>query len=419
MAHNGNGSTATNGMSAAFINDDALVLLNFRETDPHVVRHVAEVDDTEAAVHHCLQVGARALNAAQTTTDAALVEHAFEGMTSEFTTKVNAAVKEITETAGALLDEEDGELTSTLSAWRKDVDEHLGAYFDPNSKRSIVSKLETMLEQARAAQIEALKRIIDPHDDNSPLGRYRAEIIKAVKEETAEVRKAVAQVSEKIAVRNAEADLLDKTSTKGTSFEDVVHLAVAATASAHGDLAEQTGRTVGIDGNQAGDEVITLNPDDTPGTCGRIVIEVKDRKLGMAGTVDEIDAAKSNRGALAGIAVFSRQAHSPAGAAFVHNGTRAIVTLDKDVLDDGVLRVALLWGRWTVRRQLLDAGDGLSVERIEALLDDACRALEKVATIRRCHSTAKKKIDEAIGHVSELAQEVEAALDALRDEIGR
>ena len=106
MAHNGNGSTTTNGMAAAFINDDALVLLNFRETDPHVVRHVAEADDTEAAVHHCLQVGARALNAAQTTTDAALVEHAFEGMTSEFTTKVNAAVKEITETAAALLDED-------------------------------------------------------------------------------------------------------------------------------------------------------------------------------------------------------------------------------------------------------------------------------------------------------------------------
>ena len=70
----------------------------------------------------------------------------------------------------------------------------------------------------------------------------------------------------------------------------------------------------------------------------------------MNAILEELDDARSNRDALAAVAVFSRPEHAPSGTAFMYNGNRAIVVLDKDDLADAALRLALMWARWVVRR---------------------------------------------------------------------
>ena len=223
----------------------------------------------------------------------------------------------------------------------------------------------------------------------------------------------MAEVSEKIAVRSAEQQLLDKTFIKGTSYEDLVHDQVAAIVAPLGDLAEQIGRTAGCDGNQAGDELVTLNLDDTLASTARVVLELKDRKLGMAAIQKELDAAISNRDALVGVAVFSRDEHNPAGCPFTYHGNKAIVVYDKETLDDNALRLALMWARWVARRQLVEQGDDIEPDRIADLVDDARRSLDRLATIRRCHTQAKRKIDEASNQVGDLVADIQATLDAL------
>lgn len=94
-----------------------------------------------------------------------------------------------------------------------------------------------------------------------------------------------------------------------------------------------------------------------------------------------------------------------------------MVVLDKEDPDPGALRLACLWARWTVRRQLAEEHDGIDVDRVEALIAEASRSLDRIATIRRCHTTARNKIQEASDQVGDLVSELGDILARLRQEI--
>lgn len=404
--------------SRAVVDGDTLILQYFRETDPEVLLLANAAGDIAGSVHRMLQVGARAINGAQATVDIEIVDRSFADLTSRFDGTLKEAREEIADTLDQSLDSEDGEVRKTLDSFRTEFDKKLGDTFDPDSKKSVLGLVNTMLEDTHRMHVESLRRILDPGDDEGPLGRYRADILKAVRAESEQVRKVVTSLSEKIAVRAAESNLMEKAAIKGLRFEDVVHAHTSVIAASYGDLPEQTGRTTGATGSQKGDEVITLNPDDTNGRAGHYVLKIKDRKLGQAAILTELDDALCNREAQAAIAVFSRQEHSPTAVPFVYNGNRAIVVLDKEEPDPAVLTLAIMWARWTVRRALCDGPiDDINVDQIEHIIDEAARALDRVTTIRRCHSTAIKKIGEATDQANSLHAEIQDALDRVRNEL--
>lgn len=403
----------------ALLHDETLVLDGFTETDPAVVRLVGAAEDTESAVHSCLQVGARAIDLAQVNLDTAVVERSFDAMVDRLGHQLGETVTRVHDTTHALLDGEDGALAGALTKWLADVEGALDETFDEDSKKSAIGKLERLLEHAQEAQVSAVRRLVDPHDENGPLARQRREILKAVKEETSAIKAAVAEISEKIAVRKAEAELLEHTAIKGAAYEDTVHAELARIVEPYGDIAEQAGTTSGVTGGKKGDEVVTLNPDETRGHGARYALEIKDRKVGLSAILAELDEAQANRGALASIAVFSRDANCPAAGPFTYHGTRALAVLDKDDPDPGALRLACLWARWTTRRQLADDHAGVDTERIEALIAEGSRALDRLASIRRCHTAARNKIQEAGSQVDDLGSELDGILTRLRSELQR
>ena len=77
-----------------------------------------------------------------------------------------------------------------------------------------------------------------------------------------------------------------------------------------------------------------------------------------------------------------------------------------------------MWARWTVRRRLATGEqEGVDLERIAGLLEDASRALERHTAIKRFHTQAKKSIDQAGEQVRDLVGEVHDALDELDAEL--
>jgi hypothetical protein len=228
----------------------------------------------------------------------------------------------------------------------------------------------------------------------------------------------VQALSERIAVKEAIAPVIAITTGKGFTYEDAVHEAVARIASHHGDCAEQTGKTSGSTATQKGDEVVTLDADDTYGCEGRFVLEAKARKLNMRKTIEELDAALANREALAAIAVFSAADEAPTAVPFHHTGNKAIVVFDAEDGDDSALRLGYMWARWVVRRELAgSAAEDVDLDRIGGLIEDARRAIDRVTAIKRSHTQAKKSIDQAGEQVSALADEVREALDAVAEEL--
>ena len=121
----------------------------------------------------------------------------------------------------------------------------------------------------------------------------------------------------------------------------------------------------GVAGTQKGDEIVTLNPDDANGYEARFALEAKSRKLTMRNTLKELDDALENRDALAAIAVFTTQEQAPTSVPFHYAGNKAIVVLDKEGVDDAALRLAYMWARWVVRRELCGApADELDIARV-------------------------------------------------------
>ena len=250
------------------------------------------------------------------------------------------------------------------------------------------------------------------------MGRLKTELVDTVQREVSDVADELRRVTEHLGILDATEEVYEQTTGKGFDYEDLVDECVSTLAANYGDLAEVTAHASGSNASRVGDEVVTLNRDDTHGVEARFTLEVKNRPLNMRKTMAELDEALCNREALAAIAVFRSQEQAPTSVPFQHYDDKAIVVLDPDDADESALRLAYMWARWTVRRGLATGEqEGLDLERIHCLLDDAARALERHTAIKRFHTQAKKSIDQAAEQVRDLVGEVHESLDELDAEL--
>ncbi|MDP9280021.1 MAG: hypothetical protein M3P00_11440 [Gemmatimonadota bacterium] len=407
--------TQSDGAPTARIEGDALVLDGFHEHDAQVVALAENAENIDALVHDCLAVGARALTAAQATTDVAVVEKAFGDMTDSFSRGLEEFSEEFAAKTKELLDEEQGALPRSLGEFKSEIEELLDGTFDPESKVSALAKLEEVMRKASADQVRAVRSLIDPENEDSPLGRYRTEIVKSVEKETSKLQAAFEELRSQIAVDEAKAEMFELTTKKGFTFEEELESRLIGICQPCGDVAERVGGTPGARGKK-GDFVIRINPDDVAGQDVCFTVEAKNRRMPLRDILKELDACMANRDASASVAVFAKQEQCPGDSPFQAYGNRAVVVYD---VEEGelALRLALAWGRWVVRRQLSAVADAVDLDRIGSLIESARQALRTQSTIDRALTTSANKITEAKGHLASLVADVEAALASVEREI--
>lgn len=404
--------------SSVVVIDGIVVITDLEETDPVVVDLVREAEDPEAAVRSALNVGARSIRAAGVSVDTEVIDRRFAAMSEQMDHQVDAAVTSLSKAIEDAVAEDGGALPTVLDGHREGLEAILDSRFDPDSKTSVLALMEDMLTDARRVQIEAIAGLVSVDGDESPLAKLRAGLGRDIKEHLKDqlqgVRDEVKAVSERIAVNEGVAPVIAITTAKGFTFEDVLHARLESIAAVHGDLAEQMGMSAGVAGTKKGDEIITLNREDARGTEARFVLEAKSTKLGLRKAYEELDAAMENRHATAGIIVFSSLDKAPSMVPFHYADNRAIVVLDEDGQDDGALRLAYMWARWVVRRNLAGSeADEFDFERIASLIDQARTALGRVKAIRTCHSKATNAIEQAAGEVTRLNNEIDSTLAEL------
>lgn len=404
-------------VTTAYLRGDELVLEDFTERDPDVVAFARESEDVELAVHRCLGMGARALRLAGATLDAQLVEHRFDALATGLGHAIDGFARSIDETTEKLLGEESGALATALEAWLEDVTSKLDATFDETSKRSAIAKLEGVLAKARSEQVTAMRGLLDPENDESPLAGWRREIVRAVERQGKALEDAIDGLREQLRLDEAVAAEAARGTQKGRDFESDVVDAVTEIVRHLQDVPEHTGDVVGSAGTKVGDVVVTVSPAQTPGRTVRYVLEAKDRRMTLKGALDELDRALANRDADAAVMVFAGRAVCPVDEPFQWFDARAVVVLDRETLDPHALRLACLWARWTACRESAEAVEGIDTARIAALIDQARLALRTATAIRGSHTKAKRAIDDAGRQLDTIVFDVEAALDELQAEV--
>jgi hypothetical protein len=405
-------TTIATESQTVFIENDELVVESLRISDPDAVNFVAASDDPELALVRCVEMGARVLRLANATVDTQVVEHRFNEMTQSLDRSVDELARRIDDSARALLDDESGELTAALRTWLTDVTSVLGATFDETSKKSAIAKLETVLETARGEQVTAVRRLLDPENAESPLNRWRSDIVSEVRDRGEAVERLLSDLSFRLGLDQGEAATIERTAVKGFDFEDVVYAALEVIASPLQDVPCMVGNEAGAAAAKVGDIVVDVDP-SLARREARYVVECKDRALPLKKALDELDLAMANRDAQAGLMVFSSADLAPGTEPFQWFDRRAIVVLDKDDLDPLALRLACLWARWVATRDASDVTEEIDLDRLAAVIQSANRGLKTAASVRSSHTQAKKAIDQAGRQFDALLGDVQSALDEL------
>lgn len=194
---------------------------------------------------------------------------------------------------------------------------------------------------------------------------------------------------------------------KGLVFEDLAAPIIERCFAQHGDVVEDTSRSVGADGRcKAGDLTVTIAATaDAPPR--RIAFEFKDRPTlkigGKDGALSAIDQAIANRVADAGVLVCSSAAPAlEAQRLRSYPGNRLVVLLDKNSPDPLALELACQLARALATQ---DEARGQAVD--VALVADSVTRLREILDAA---SEIKRGAQEAARGV----KRIEAAHDALR-----
>src|SRR5208283_3191573 len=190
-----------------------------------------------------------------------LVGRSFDRLVERLDGSVDREVGRITEAATQLVGEDDGALTKMFVDLKAQLEERLGALFDPDSKTSAMALLEDVFSDSSTKVLHTLRGALDPDDDATPLGRWRAELSKAIHEQNEAVLREIRDLATAMAVREARVDLWERSTQKGVAFEELVGMAFTEVGTIHGDIVEPVGRERGCDGSLVGDIVVTLSRD--------------------------------------------------------------------------------------------------------------------------------------------------------------
>ena len=203
----------------------------------------------------------------------------------------------------------------------------------------------------------------------------------------------------------------------GGTFQEAVFELISRESQKRGDTAEDTGDRVGLmKGRRVGDIVVHLGEDNTA-AGERIVLEAKeDKSYTLAKAKEEMEVARKNRGAQAGVFVFSRRTAPAQLESLARYGENIVVVWDaEDSASDAYLKAGLEIARALcvrTRRSTDQAADFVVIDK--AILDIEKRA-QNLDQIRTSAETIESSSQKILKRVATDKKALEKQLQLLRE----
>jgi hypothetical protein len=352
-----------------------------------------------------------------------------DGLVKVLETQLRAVMDEGHEELVRALDplEEDGAVSRFLRSLRdelKGADEDRAkqlatalAALNANDEDSLINRLVHETNRARQAVLNA----VNPDAPESPMGIMKVTLTKLLKEHAIthtdllreqqarqeqfekEVREALTRI-----VTKRERD--QKSPQGGFDFEDAVIEFVAAATRGAPCVFEATGNSAGTVGRcKKGDAVLRFTSDSAFSGSGVVFEAKRDAACSPQKALEELDTARRNRGAVAGVFVMARSHAGDLFPKFARYGSNVLVTWDEtDPETNPYLHAAVLLGMALVTRgqTVGDAGDIAALQDIESSIEGEATRLDKMEK----HNDSIRKSSDQIGEEIRKAQK---ALDLL------
>ncbi|MCB0874980.1 MAG: hypothetical protein R2718_13290 [Solirubrobacterales bacterium] len=382
-----------------------------------VVRERAEAGSPPAeTVTKAIEIGTRVIDTEGTATNVDYVQRVFE------------------ERVGKLHED----LSETLESGSAEIAQHIAENFDTDRADSVQGEIKQMLVTAIQHQQQELQKMLTTEDASNPLvavqlrsaklmleaeERHRKELA-TLRESTSKENRAlhaqVRELTERVSVqlersegdqRVAEAE--EAGTRKGFTFEEGVFEAVSEIAAARGDCATHTGAESAEGGGKKGDVLVELGAADGP-ALGRVVFEVKDKKLSKNVAWQELNEAMAARAASYGVLVVAGEERVPAGREQLreYEGNKLIVAVDRD--EPGALPLAVAY-RLAAARVSMARDRELTVDgaEVRAVAEEATSCLRQAQAIRSTLTSIKTSSDKAKSGLNEMVDAVGAKLERI------
>jgi hypothetical protein len=414
------GGSGASGPSAVRAIGDRIVIENLTVADERaakVVRERAEAGTpAPETVAKAVEIGARVIDSESTATNVDYVQRVFE------------------ERVGKLGED----LSETLDEGSAEIAKHIADRFDVDRADSVQGEIKEMLVTAVTHQQKELQRMLTAEDASNPLVAVQIRSTKAMLEAEERHRKQLADLRESTSKENralhaqvrelterfsvhlernegdervAEAE--EAGTRKGFTFEERVNGAIERIAGMRGDSAVHTGLEGAEGGGKKGDVLVELGAAEGHSN-GRIVFEVKDRKLSKNLAWSELNEAMAARAASFGVLVVAGEEQVPAGREQLHEyeGNKLIVAVDREDPDSLGLTVAY---RLAVARVSMSRDRELMVDAAEvrAVAEEAVSCLKQAQAIRGALTGIKTSSDKARSSLDEMVGAVEVKLDRI------
>ena len=290
------------------------------------------------------------------------------------------------------------------------------AALDANDENSLLSRLVRETNQARQDVLTA----VNPETPNSPMAMLKSSLTSLLQQQTANQAEVAKQQQERHTQFEKEVrEALTRIETKraqgqtsprgGLDFEEEVTQFINTATQGGPCIFTAVGATTGVGRCKKGDAVLRFTAESAFANAG-VVFEAK-REAGytVQAALDELDEARKNRDAGAGVFVMARSHASETFPRFVRYGSNVVVTWDEqDPWTDPYLHAAILLGMSLVTRSRTtgDVGDITALKDIEARIEGELSRLEKM---EKYSNNIRKNVDD----ISDEVRKARKALDLL------
>lgn len=290
------------------------------------------------------------------------------------------------------------------------------AALDANDEESLISRLVRETNRARQDVLAA----VNPDAPTSPMAMLKTSLTKLLQEQAVaqndlakrqeerqtlfekEVREALARIETK-----RTQDL--KSTRGGLDFEDAVTSFIRAATQGASCIFDVTGATAGVGRCKKGDAVLRFTEESAFANAGVVFEAKREGSYTVQKALEELDAARKNRDAAAGVFVMARSHATEVFPRFARHGNNVLVTWDdQDPATDAHLHAAILLGMGLVTRTRTvgDQGDIAALRDIESRIEDELSRLEKM---EKCSAAIRKNVD----GISDEIRKAQKALDVL------
>ena len=318
-------------------------------------------------------------------------------------------------------------LNGTVASVIQNLDNAAQKLVDPNTG-IVAQKLREVSESLNEESSEALKALLSPKDEASPLGQLLSSVNAALTAHVNGIKRDITDVSgllnQFIGAQEKKKELYAKSREKGGDLEEILDSIIQREAAVHRDDARYTGDTPSPSGDNVGDEVITLHESVSNGATLNIVWEAKtdmtfkDAKgrLKRDKVAKELNAAIANRDAVCGIfvsdAIGLDMDVQPTWQEF--EGNKLAIVIDAENPDERLVRLAYLWARsYAIRSSAPDDAE-YDVEAIERVINNLEREFGTLKQLKDAHTPIRKNIEKAQLFVEEFEGQIDEMLEELR-----